>query len=415
MPVSLQIPPDLLREAEAHLLETDGDITGLSPRHRRAIPFLLWTSEHRWSEHRRLVTDLLDWAASHWRSAPARLFAHQLLNLDPDSFATEHLAAWLHEHRGQLPERLRVFFERWGLVEPGQAVRKIGKALLSGSSVIEEIEGLGVEQEKLRRSALLLRALDALGRELRGYQESSQVAPTLTTLLAPLGDTPTYKMQGSDDARRQALRSLVEGLVLWADRLGEPAIGPTLDLLYRLVGDPRLRPERWQTIDADIRKTVERWLTKITLESFFRFMRETPTDNPTMVKERVAFWRDYEHDIKRAWLIVGKDSHERATSVLKDSFADFAQGPNVQPDHLGLLMQMRNLIVLEMNKQGRTLFWPAADSEMPGFYQREYNRSKLLQQCSSGDHAERFSMTHHPGWQLRYRQAILDRTKVFPF
>lgn len=407
-------PNDLLQETERRLIEGGGDLNDLTPRQVRAIPWFLWTSERQWHTNRRLVVTFLTWAAEHWRAAPRRLWRHYLLHLNPNSVATQGCARWLNQRRDRLPERLRVFSEEWALFQPGQAIDKLALALLTDVDIIPQAQGLGLEQSQVRQSSLMLRVLDRLGAVLTRHPGDCEVTTSLDALLRPLGATPTYRMQGPADLQRAALKSLVEGLVRWADRQGAPRTDETLNLLHWLIGDPRLHPGRWTGIDDAVRRTVEGWLTRITLDAFFRFMLAMKTNAPQMVQQREAFWHGYQKDISRAWLIVGANAQNNAEAVLGKSFGTFARGPNVQPDHLGLLLQIGNLVILEMNKQGSTLFWPAGDPLAPGFYQSGYERAKLMDTCRTG--VERFRMTHNPPakWPDKYSAQIAARTGVRP-
>jgi hypothetical protein len=411
---SLPPPTDLLLEAEQKLIASNGDIDDLTARQVRAIPWFLWTSERAWHANARLVVDLLKWAADNWRSAPLRLWSHYLLNLDPVSVASQRCAEWLDQRQDRLPEQLREFSGDWDLFRPGQAIDKLTRALLTDMDVIAQIQGLGIERDKVLKSALILRVLDRLGEVLAKHPVDSEVTKTLDRLLKPLGETPTFQIHGSQDLKQAALKSLVEGLVCWAQQQGEPRITETLDLLHWLIGDPRLHPARWSGIDGDVREIVERWLKDISLNAFFRFMLEMQTDRPDMVEAREAFWRGYQNAISRAWLIVGWQAKNRAKSLLDKSFATFAPGPNVQPDHLSLLLQIGNLVILEMNKTGSTVFWPVTDGLAPKFYQSDYSRSKMLNSCPTTllPTVERFRMIHDIGWQKKYAAEIKARTGV---
>lgn len=416
VPVDLSGTAMLLDEVERLLISQGGDLGPLTRRQRKAIPHLLWSSPKGWSEHEGLVGDYLAWADRDWRRAPRWLWKHYVLNMAPRSVATRRLGPWLAAKADRLPPALRDFSRNWALFEPLRGIGKVAESLLAGGGFIGDLAGLGIGEDDTRRSAFLLSVLEALGQQLRGYRQACEIAVTLKALLGPLGEQPTAKMRGAQDLRQGALKSLVEGLVLWADRLGEPWIGQALDLLHSLIGDPRLHAGRWQGIDPGVRGAVEGWLTKVTLDAFFRFMREVPTDRTDMVESRVAYWRSYERSISRAWLLVGRHAEAKARKVLDQSFATFAAGANVQADHLGLLIQIGGMVILEMNKTGSTLFWPVADPEMPGFFERTYSRSRLMDACPSGPYpgVQRFRMSHLPSWQHNYKNVIGQRTGIWP-
>lgn len=420
----LRPPNDLLREAEQRLIASNGDIHALTEkRQKRAIPWFLWTSERAWHRNRRLVDDLLTWAADNWRSAPLRLWSHYLLHLDPDCYATQKCAQWLERRQDRLPERLREFSRDWALFQPKPAIDKLARALLTDMDAIAQIQGLGIARHTVLKSTLLVRVLIRLGEVLAKHTDDCQATKTLDCLLEPLGETPIYKMEAAQDLKQKALKSLVEGLVWWAQGRGEPRIAQTLDLLHWLIGDPRLHFALWIGIDEDVRKIVEGWLTRITLDAFFRFMMSTNKDlsngNSDMVKEREAFWRGYQNAISHAWLIVGNKFIADANKALNDSFATFSQS-GADPDHLGLLLGIGSYIVLEMNKDGYTLFWPAGDPSMPKLYLKRCNRASLLHACTYevkiGDNLavvpERFRSGHRGPWQDKYHRIMQERLGV---
>lgn len=413
-PLELRPSRDFLKESEDLLIVGQGDISGLSRRQRWAVPYFLWNSEREWWKNTVLIDDLLAWADREGNAAPGRLWGHYLLNMNPESVATQRLAHWLDARCDKLAPALRDFSKNCDLFKPEQAIAKFAGSLLAGPFLIDEIIDLRVDREKLLKSACLLSVFKTLGQRLRDYQHSSVVPQTLKHLLADLRENPIHKMQGHAGLGQAAQTSLVEGLVIWADRQGDAAVIPTLDFLHILIGDPRLYGARWTEIDTGVRQTVERWLTDITLETFFVVFRSQQTANPKMVAERELFWRGYRRKISRAWLITGINGRAIAERLLGKSFGQF--GSSAGADHLGLMMQMGSYVILEMNQNGRTLFWPMSDAAMPDFYQAEYKRGALIDLCRQATLASRdggrFHMIHSnpPGqkmyWQSKYEDKI---------
>ena len=415
-----QVTPmrNLLEEVERKLTASRGKLTGLERRQRKVIPFLLWTSPQKWSENEKLVTEFLSWVDSDWKAGPRQLWRHYLLNMDPGSLATRRLGTWLKERQERLSPTLQAFSKKWDLYMPNQAISKLASSLLVNGEVIAEIESLKIGKDSLLRSAFLLSVLESVGQQLKSYRQPTIINQTIKSLLAPLGDIPTNKMQGPDDLRQGGLKSIVEGLVLWANKQDQSLIDQTLDLLYQLIGDPRL-PQchgRWNPIDPNVRELVEQWLTKVTIDAFFRFMRELRTDRDDMVQERERFWRGYEKSITRAWLITGRNGEGLAKKLLDKSYGKFASGANVHHDHLGLMFRIGNYIIFEMNKTGATLFWPSGDNSMPGFFLPEYHRSMLISACPHGPEsgATLFRLTHSTGWQYKYKNNIFWKTRILP-
>ena len=401
--------PNVVEEAEKRLIAGQGDISKLDRRQCKAVPYILWSSP-RWSNNARLIGDYLVWADREWRTAPRQLWRHYLLNMDSGSPATQHLGTWLQARVDKLPPALHDFSKKWSLFSPQPAIRKLADSLLGGSDFILEIENLRIGRKTLLESAFLLSVLKALGQVLQEYSQGSNIAVTLKSLLAELGETPTYKMHGPEDLRRSTLKSLVEGLIAWAERQGSITVDQTLDLLYSLIGDPRLYPIRWKDIDQSKRETVERWLTKVTLDAFFRVIRELLTDRDDMVEEREKFWRGFDKSITRAWLITASDGLQIARRLLGQSFGKFETGPNVQRNHLALMLQIGNYAILEMNQNGGTLFWPVGDQEMPTFFRPNYSRSKMSSMCPMGlgSTTGRFQLQHRGRWKSRYENTLKE-------
>ncbi|WP_295455388.1 EH signature domain-containing protein [uncultured Thiodictyon sp.] len=412
---------NVLDITERLLISGRGDISGLTRFQLKAVPYILWTSQEAWSEDKRLVGDYLAWADLKWPSAPRRLWGHYLLNMNPDSIATQRIAHWLDARANRLTPVIESFSRKWNLFQPEQAIAIMAGSFLEDACLIDEITDLRFERERLLKSACLLSVFKALGQQLCNHLRPSKVPATLKQLIAPLGKSPIHQMQGYGGLGQAAQESLVEGLVIWADRQGGSTIDQTLDLLHTLIGDPRLpgvRP-RWDGIAPRVRETVERWLTVRAVNDFFRVIRQSPTDRPDMVEQREQFWRSYQNSFSRAWLITAEDGKAIAQTLLDGSFGTFEKDSNVKKDHLGLMLQIGNYVIFEMNKSGVTLFWPAGDKQMPkipDFFLPRYSRSRMLNACPLGADAggERFRMSHTDSWPRKYENIILRRTNISP-
>ncbi|MGV0951411.1 MAG: EH signature domain-containing protein [Azonexus sp.] len=417
IPVPLPPLPNLLAETERYLIAGRGDISGLDQRHRKAVPYILWTSPRGWSENERLVRDYLAWADRDWRTAPRQLWGHYLLNLNPGSLATDRFAAWLDARADRLTPTLREFSKKWDLFRPERGIARIAGSLLTGPDLIAEIAGLKIDRDKLLRSTFLLSVFESFGRQLHNYHQSSGIAARLKGLLAELGDTPLHHMQGPSTLRQGALKSLVEGLVTWATRLGKEVRAPTLDLLHTLIGDPRLHSPHWSNIETGVQTTVEHWLTEFTLGAFFAVFRIQHAANPTMVEKSEAFWRSYLNmeKISRAWLITGGTGRGIAKRLLGTSFGQFSDAAGA--DCLGLMLQIGNYVILEMNQNDSTLFWRAGDQDMPEFFEPLYHRKDLIHRCplhpTKAD-VGRFRLDHNTGWMLKCDSTIRRISGVSP-
>ncbi len=404
MEQELQPPRDYLDEAERYLVR-ECNLSRLTRRHRKALPWILWNTQYRWSERPALVEAYLAWADTEWRTAPKHLWRHHLFNLDPDSFATQKLALWLQERSARLPERVQLFSAQRQLFTPNVAIAKAAQSVMEGTALLAALEALNLERHEVLRSGFMLRVLLSVGQQLRaGLRPQTDVAMTLHNLLEPLGKRPTYEMQ-VQALRKPAETALVEGIVHWTEQGGHK--DSSREFVLFLIGDPRLYPSRWEGINPKVKQTVERWLTEITLDATFKVMLEFQTDRPDMVRAREQFWRGYQHAISRAWLVVASRGVPTAKRLLGQSVGRFSKGPMLQPDHCGLLLQLGDLVVFEMNKNGGTLFWNINDSGVPKFYETENGYSRDRMRFGST------ALTHIRGaWQQTYAAEISRRTGI---
>ena len=417
LPVPLPPLPNVLEEAERRLIAGRGALSGLEPRHRKALPYILWTSPRGWSDNEQLVTDYLAWADQEWPTALRHLWGHYLLNLNPGTLATERFAAWFATRHDKLTPTLREFSSEWELFKPERAIAKVADALLTGLDLSAALTDVKIDRDQLLRSTFLLNVFEAYGRQLPNCRQSAGITETLKDLLAALGDTPLDIMQGPSRLREGARKSLVEGLVTWTKRQDKDARTPTLNLLRILIGDPRLPSPHWGSIEAGVRITVEHWLTEFTLGAFFEIFRIRNAAQAALVDKSEAFWRSYlkMETVSRAWLITGTNSRSLSKRLLGTSYGQFSDAGGA--DYLGLLLQIGNYVILETNQNDSTLFWRTADRDMPSFFEPLYNRQQLIQRCPlhpTKTDLGRLRLDHTTGWMLKCDRTIRRISGVSP-
>ena len=122
-------------------------------------------------------------------------------------------------------------------------------------------------------------------------------------------------------------------------------------MLLAVNGDPRFSEGRWKdVVDRSSTTIVEGWLTRKTIEAFFRVISALNVERGDMWKERREFWLDYLPFIRRSWLIVGA----RAVPLADREglrYGTFSRG--VSGEHCGLVLEIDDLSILEMNVTGR--------------------------------------------------------------
>jgi hypothetical protein len=402
-------PEGFLSKVEIVLGEDGSGLQKLGLLELKVVPYIIWGPNVRLRTDRRFVRRYLDMVTDRWRTAARRLWRHYVFNFDADSPATVEFAAWLREHADKIPEPLRHFSKEYSLFDVKQAPGALAAAALGGQRLIDDMEPIGFPLASLRTSGLLMAVLSAAGRQLATTTDTHRAPERLSALLDGNPNNAIAEALCSEAARSQALRSLVDGLVAWHG-LQDPDDAqpePTLDFLLALNGDPRFVRERWQgrVSDASI-QAVERWLSRKTIEAFFRVIDALQTDRPDMWQARRQFWLSYLPYVSKAWLVAGP----RAVPLAEREglrYGQFVHGQ--QQDQCGLILQIRGTCVMEMNKNGSAIFWESGAHNLPGLYMEMYNRSHYKRRV---DGRSVFVLKHQGDWQRRFNDQILQMTGI---
>ncbi len=404
-------PRNWIAEVEAAIGEDGAGLERLGRRELKVMPYVIWGPDPKWRINQNFIRRFLILVAAIWPSATRRLWRHYVLNFDPKIAATQEVALWLQERVHQLPGPMRAFSETYAVLDVERAGQTLGAAALADERLIQDIEQLGLGINLVRSSALLLSIAEAAGRELAASARIYHPADKLTALMADRPRNAIAEAVGTDAAKGRALRSLVDGLVSWQEQQQGHDAAPEriLEFVLSLNGDPKFARHRWEGHVADQSiACVERWLTRETIESFFRVMNTLKTDRPDMSKARRAFWMSYLPHISRAWLIAGSNAVPLAE---KEGFRFGMLEGTVQADHCGLMLQIQNMNVLEMNKNGSAIFWTSGTKGLKGLYEKSYNRNMYLKRR---DDKNVFVLIHSGNWQSRFQNRILQMTGIQP-
>jgi hypothetical protein len=204
--------------------------------------------------------------------------------------------------------------------------------------------------------------------------------------------------------------------VAWQRRVDPRDVQPTpvLELLITVNQDPRFSSGHWNNVVATATtEVVEQWLTRHTIEAFFRVVNRLQIDRPDMWNERRAFWMAYLPYVRRAWLIVGDQGLPFARQE-KIRFGRFGGGAS--KDHCGLVLELEDLSVLEMNMTGRAILWRPSEVTHDGFpevySEQPYNRGRLTRFVVQSELWSRgcIGLVHASGWQRKFADRIQQHT-----
>ncbi|MBC9176145.1 EH signature domain-containing protein [Pseudoroseomonas ludipueritiae] len=411
---------DHLAMVETMLGDDGSGVDRLGRRELRIVPYIIWGANSAWRRAVSFIRRFLARVEQVWPKAPRRLWVHYVMNFDPECAASAELAQWLERRVLDLPEPLQKFSAIYNLFDLKHAPPLLAKAAILDPSLLQDLEELGTSPAMFRSSTLMLSVIEASGPILAMRPDLPDAPTRLTDLL---GGEVEFALDGSGNTelRSRALRAIVDGVVAWQERQAQNSSPePALDFLIKLNGDPRFKALRWTNkVSAESLSVIRRWLSRKTLEAFFRIIDALQTDRRDMWQERREFWLSYLPHITDAWLVVGKKAVPIAVREGLD-FGQFASGGGVQSDHCGLMMQIGSIRIMEMNKNGRAFFWNVSNKSLPDFYQTQktYDRQIFIARANVssenyGGNPNRVSgLTHHGGWQDKFCDELLERTGI---
>lgn len=408
LPREVEPRSDVVESTLAALRAGPSAVAGMSLAELKAVPVVLWTRE-AWQDDKDLITSFLARADEIWSGAVRRLWRHHFLHLNPRSFISRELGRWLGARRVRLSSRLASFSDRYSIFEPEQALERLVAAALGSGSLVEDIDLIGISPEKFRSSEVLVNILERIGHTLSTEDDEYLPLELIRRLAGEKLERVISKADCGSALKQRATKSLVEGVVLRQRHLEVRGAPPdaALDFVVALNGDPRFAGSRWQdVILPDVVTTVEQWLSRATLEAFFRILDGMPVDRPDMWKERRAFWMAYLPHIRGAWLVAGPSANAIARKERQFKYGLFEAEPVTQADHCGLMMQIGDMVVMEMNKTGSALFWGRGAKGAPKMYAAKYLRSGIMKMGGE-------RLTHHGGWQRKFVQHILQEAGIF--
>ncbi len=401
-------------------------VSSLDRRELKVVPYIIWGPHPHWRDDAAFIRAFLSSADILWPRGAKRLWRHYVVNFDAETKATALVAAWLDQRIDLLPEPIRLFTRDFYLLDVKRAASKLAVAALEGDRVTRALANIGLSQEIFRTSSLLASLLEAVGHLIASASGARKVPERLTLLVDGQTQNVLLESACSQNLRARSLRSLVDGLVAWQERMevhGEQ-IEPVVNYLISLNKDPRFAAVRWQGhVSQHSISTLEKWLSRQTIESFFRIIDAMQTERPDMWRDRRAFWLSYVPFVTAAWLIVGRNAVAVAQKE-KLPFGRFSGG--AQHDHCGLMMEIGNVCIMEMNMTGAAFFWSARDPDLPAPFELNCDRKRLIDEQKRIRTATRFSsgragrfpkveaLTHQGDWQPRFRDEILKRTGIDP-
>ena len=415
---------DDYEEVKAALQRGSGGVTALPRRLLACVPFAaLYDDNRTWRADQSIIDAYLGrLAGDTHRGLFRNLWTHYLLTFEHDDAATIAVARFLDGHFDKLPDPLAGFTRKYDFLTPLIGPLRMAEAALAGNDLLKDFSSIGITPERLRTSALIVAILGSIGRVLKTDSVRGDPISRVRILLANHAADVIQQAPARLELRKRAVKSFVEGLVVWQQKPERVNTNPepALSLLLEINRDPRFVPGRWRGIvDTTAINTIEAWLSRKTIEAFFRVVNDLHVDRSDMWDERKKFWLTYLPFVKKAWLIVGSGAIPLAQRE-GVQFGTFGSG--AAKDHCGLLILIDDLMVLEMNKVGRAVLWK--DGAVPGgvfpeVYDEKtrYDRRNIAMYVSEREEwqGSSIALRHQPpdGWQRKFADQIQQNTSRY--
>lgn len=302
---------------------------------------------------------------------------------------------------------------RLGLFDPAKGPAAIaGEAVVAGDTPDEVLRRAGFE----RPEALvgLRRAAFRAGFAAHAATEAPEDAGARLALLE------RWAFDESGRPRFEELRAAAVTALLAPHAAVDPprAVREAhLDLVLRLLGDPRVEPMRWNDCAA-AEAVVRRWLTGFTLRQFFDVVDAVAPDPHW--RYRRAFWTALlDKDlIEEAVVVLDPVGAETARRLFGDvAFARFDGRSPLLPGQAALIMRIDGLIAVEWSHTSPIALWDEArEAGAPPLDRAVYDAASLKKK-ETAETARRRSVFKHVDpqdyvWQrevaeyLRVRRAV---------
>lgn len=410
--------PDVFAAVKGAIEAGKRGMEALSPRLLPLVPYAMLYGAHAGRDDGNVVRAFLERLHEAGRSAPRRLWPHYLLSIEHDDLATNELAIWLSAYRSGLPVHLQAFNEKYHALDPTSTTDRMAREVLTGGGIDTDFQQVGIGPERLHTAALLAEVLGSVGSLLSAGARPVDTVRAARAILPVQCKHAIDQTQAREPAKLRAIGACVEGLVAWQRRVDPTDSKPdaVLDFVLELNDDPRFSAVRWTGIvPKPTVGIVEDWLTKHTIEAFFRVANQLRIERGDMWSERRKFWMSYLPFVRRAWLIVGDQGISFAKRE-RIRFGRFSGGANA--GHCGLMLDFGDLRVLEMNMNGRAILWrPGAVRQ--GVFPELFDETPFDRRDFSGAVSRNevwlngcIGLGHRPpgGWQHKFADQIQQRT-----
>jgi hypothetical protein len=356
-------------------------LSELTSRQLRYAPWLLWNGKLPAASLPGLLTIILDRAANS-RADLRRLIQAYLRDFSVSAPGVTEAAQCIRKHLANVDPRL----ENWRqaqrevqLFDPVKGPMSLAGRLLSEEDPEAILANYKLDDEILARGNYLLAVEDAVRARapLLLLEHGTKALNRILKIIAPAKRELRFEARRAESAR---------GLLgAWLTGRGEPAADlqePVWRVLLDWLGDPRLpvNRQRWRDVGERETSLVRRWLSRASLDLFFRLIDDQDTAG-THWPYRRRFWFRYLElgAIDDAWLALGGEAYSSAKAIreLGGAYGRLL-GESKQS---ALLLRLGSLVIGEFTHIGKVRAWPVNGPEAPRLGRQEYSKYDLTREC----------------------------------
>lgn len=397
-------------------------------REMRHVPWLLWASTEPIAKLPGLLEELIGRALRR-RSVLSALIEAWVHGCSRDAPLIAEAAAglrWLIKDSTHPAMKLwREADDRIQLFDPVIGPRELARLLVDGDESVESILANFGFDDPFRAVSGFLRVTQTEVTALIADRMTKAVAPRamdrMVAFFVAGGNLRFKEPEAASGIARAMIWPWIRGQAVPSEPIRERVQA----FLLQFLGDPRLRPQLWAFAGEETIAQMRRWLTKASLDVFFRLIRDHALDHQWRYRE--AFWSAYLKDgaIEDAWLAFAPSVHADARSIreLRGAFGRL-DGYGGDRDHSVLLMRIGKLVFCEWSHNGALRAWPIDWKAAPKLAQVSYLRKELQTDClpfppyargkggTSGARGLTHSNSDRAHWQQSVAELIARRTQV---
>lgn len=206
---------------------------------------------------------------------------------------------------------------------------------------------------------------------------------------------------------------VVSPCIIYVDDYGSPAERQKLlELILKIIGDPRGNNGGWERVTPEAKKRVFSWLVEQDFDFFFGIIEKTATvtaPGQRMWGARRAFWGNYKKEITASRIVLGDNAQDMLPDIEQEMKKKLETYDSLRKsyDHSTslLVFKIRSYIFIEVSHNGKLRIFDEAHAPVSIYTQGGKEISYTPDITRAANIVE---IAHYTGWQSEVRNWIYD-------